>query len=431
VLAVCALLSVVTSAHANDTAAGGSGSDIVPLQTAKVRMAAEDILIVHEGIDWVIEAEYTFENLTRKPITLQIAFPEYACEGRDPETNPDEMCDSKPLRYDAMRTTVNGEAVPHRKGTIKAGHPWKPRLGQVWLFDATFEVGKPTRIHHSYRVHETEDSSGGRAITYVTRTGATWAGKIGHARFRVRIPLEAYEIYLPEKSGLEITQRAIDVEGKKVGEILLEAREWEPATDLSFYYNDVPGRGLMEADAVGEGAPRVDAPDPHCPLLKTIWIRGGIIGEPNPNDPVDPENTVEKWADKLAPQGIGEPEYCRGYIYASRGKDLGSDKLNKYFYGPEGHTDHGWPYALYKPNPYYSDALLTKGDLTTLQLIDAIASRIRKPAEQHATSPSSRSAPTTEARHGCGCSMPSSSDRTPALLTLLTLALGVLTRRRR
>jgi MYXO-CTERM domain-containing protein len=429
-LTLCALLGSATLAHANDTAAGGSGTDIVPLQTAEVRMAAEDILITHEGIDWVVEAEYTFENLTKKPIKRQIAFPEYACEDRDPETNPYEMCDSKPLRYESMRTTVNGQPVPHRKGTIKAGHPWKPRLGLVWLFDATFAVGEPTRIHHSYRVHETEDSGGGRAIKYVTRTGATWAGKIGHARFRVRIPFEAYQIYLPEGSGLEVTQRAVDVEGKKVGEILLEAREWEPTTDLSFYYKDVRP-GLMKADAVGERAPFADTPDPHCPQLSTILIRGGLIGEPNPNDPVDPENTVEKWADKLATQGLGEPEYCRGYIYAYRGKDLGSDKLNKYFYGPEGHKDHGWPYKLYKPNPYYSDALLTKGDLTTLQLIDAIAARVRKPAEQRATSPSSQSAPIAEARQGCGCSMPRSSVRTPALLALLVLALGVRSRRRR
>jgi MYXO-CTERM domain-containing protein len=427
VIVLCAVLGAGARAYANDTAAGGSGSDIVPLATADVRMAAEDILIVHEGIDWVIEADYTFENLSKKPLTLQIAFPEYACEGR--EAHPEEMCDSKPLRYESMRTKVNGKPVAHRKGMIKAGHPWRPRLGQVWLFDATFEVGKPTRIHHSYRVHETEDSSGGRAISYVTRTGATWAGTIGHARFRVRIPFEATEIYPPEDTGLALTMRAIEVDGKKLGELLLEARDWEPVKDLSVYYNATPGGGFMYTDSVGEGAPRVDTPDPYCPQLGTIWIRGSMLGEPNPNDAVDPNDTVDKWAEKLAPQGLGSAKHCRAYIYAYRGKDLGSDDLNKYFYGPEGHKDRGWPYKHFQPNPYYSDALLTKGDLTTLELIDAIDARIQgasnvptasqTPARTHA--PDGPPKVTLSAR-GCGCSIA----RAPALpqIELLFAALG-------
>src|SRR5262245_5845866 len=133
VLAVLAPLH----ARANDTATGGSGSDLVPLTTSEVRMKSEDILIRHvpNAVKnsvvpdaWDVEAHYVFENLTDHAVQLQVGFPEYACEGGDPEVNPDAgMCDPKPLRFESMRTTVDGKAVAHRRGKIRDGHPWRPR----------------------------------------------------------------------------------------------------------------------------------------------------------------------------------------------------------------------------------------------------------------------------------------------------------------
>src|SRR5262245_17886654 len=67
------------AAAANDTAAGGSGSDLVPLEVTDVRMVSEDILIRAVGASWQVQADYVFENLGDRPVELQVGFPEYAC----------------------------------------------------------------------------------------------------------------------------------------------------------------------------------------------------------------------------------------------------------------------------------------------------------------------------------------------------------------
>ena len=55
VLARCGVLAALVFAHAavaraNDSATGGSGSDLVPLTTSKIRMADEDISLAFEGV---------------------------------------------------------------------------------------------------------------------------------------------------------------------------------------------------------------------------------------------------------------------------------------------------------------------------------------------------------------------------------------------
>src|SRR5262245_20179860 len=98
-------LLCTSSALANDTAMGGRGASLVPLQTSDVYMASEDITLTFEmkgppekagwnGMrpSWHADARYEFVNPGATPVELQFGFPEYQCEltGSDAE----EFCPS-------------------------------------------------------------------------------------------------------------------------------------------------------------------------------------------------------------------------------------------------------------------------------------------------------------------------------------------------
>jgi hypothetical protein len=52
------------------------------------------------------------------------------------------------------------------------------------LFDVIFPAKKRVEIEHTYTMDATFDSMNTHYVSYVTRTGSTWAGPIGSAKFR-------------------------------------------------------------------------------------------------------------------------------------------------------------------------------------------------------------------------------------------------------
>lgn len=361
------MMSVLLSAaaaSANDTAAGGSGSDLVPLEVADVRMASEDIVIRAAGASWDVQADYVFENLGDRAIELQVGFPEYACEGGDPETE-EVLCDPRPLHFKSMVTTVDGAPVTHRRGTFRKGHAWLPRLGQVWLYDVRFAPHRATRISHRYRVSAGQISDGTMLGTYVTRTGAPWAGTIGRARFRIQVPVESsYVDFETQRSGLTVTKHVVQVDGRNVGEVLLEGHDWEPNTDLAFSYRVMHGAPTMEtwerAISALDGTP---LPTERCPKILALMARGEERAKPSAIRAEDVEQFVR--------EGIGDARICRNYVFAAHGRRFHDQALNRYFY-PKGFSGDGWPYQPYEPNPAFELALLDGGDWATLKLIGEV-----------------------------------------------------------
>src|SRR5690606_40519815 len=68
------------------------------------------------------------------------------------------------------------------------------RFSRDWSSDVCSSDLKTVTVVHQYSMDATLDSMGGVSVSYVTRTGATWAKPIGHARFRFRVP--PYVTYL-------------------------------------------------------------------------------------------------------------------------------------------------------------------------------------------------------------------------------------------
>src|SRR5688500_12746194 len=108
-----ASLCLASVARANDAMAGGRPSDLIPLETTQVRMVSEDILVVAEAEDWVVTAQYTFENLSARDVAATVGFPEAACEdaGQPHVPDPDSRCDPALMRFRDLETTVEGAPV--------------------------------------------------------------------------------------------------------------------------------------------------------------------------------------------------------------------------------------------------------------------------------------------------------------------------------
>ena len=349
-------------ASANDSVMGGSAASLVPLVDTPLRMLSEDILITAEDRYWNIVAKYRFQNPTAKQLSERVGFPEYGCEGGE-----EQMCDRDVLAFKEMQTWVDGKLVRHTKGKIATTHPWAPKLGTVWLYDVTFPAKSVVEVEHHYRVKQGYDSSGGTFGVYVTHTGAPWAGTIGHALFRIRMPITAWEVDQPSNSA---APKVVEIDGKSLLESRREYRNWEPDGDIFFSYND----SKNFSDCIWE-----EAKSPYPANADTSSIPGGEIGCPDifriliMSEGISPTN-----CQKASPEKIAEAmrtlapknslRICKNAIFALRGKLFANEDLNRYFYG----SDRGekLPVSQFGPNRYFQKSFLTKNDWRAIALID-------------------------------------------------------------
>jgi len=183
-LLAVSVTSHVSRVRANDGVMGGAGSDLVPMKTAHVSMASEDIQLTYDSGEWHVEADYVFRNNSKAEQTLQLGFPEYRCEDEEASCTRDSA-----FHFEDMTTLVRGVSVKHRKGTIKKDHAWAPKLGNVWLFDVSFAPGESLPVRHTYRVPSSGDSGGGTSTRYVTHRG--FVGRTDRACALSRTPADA------------------------------------------------------------------------------------------------------------------------------------------------------------------------------------------------------------------------------------------------
>ncbi len=373
----------VGGVQANDTAMGGTSTDLVPLQSSAVRMVSEDILIRVDGDHWEVSADYVFLNGSQQDVELQVGFPEHRCGPVPGEEDFGDCVAERPLDFESMKTTVDGAAVEHTQGQLDRKHPWAPRLGTVWLYRARFPAGREVRINHRYRVVQGVDSAGAKLGYYVTRTGATWAGSIGRARFRIRVPAHAHELYLPTQGlGLRASTALVEVEGERFGEITLEAEDWTPKRDIDFGYSTFLAPHVELPDFAGAPA-RAGLPESaRCPLFNELWQSGHELAN---GEHEGDAALIASYRQK----GIGDARICRNMLFAVRGRRFKDAGLNRYFYGPDGHRVRGFPFAPFEPSAVFDEKLMSKHDWAAVRLIDAIA-------QAAATAPPEQPAPGAE-----------------------------------
>jgi hypothetical protein len=288
-------------AFANDSEFGGAGADLVPLSEQQVEMRSEDIRLSAGGDEWSVEASYVFFNTADAPVKVQVGFPEFRCES-------DEGIDCAGVAFRGLETRVNGEPVKHRQGKLGKKHGWADFLGVVWLFDVTFPPGEPVNVQHRYRLKSGGNVSGDSFTSYVTRTGRSWKGPIGHAKFTCVLPPYVRAVYDYSVKGLTLRPpRVIQNDGKPRLELVVEGDNWKPEGGVGFAYNEYQS---LEPIAARK--------------------RNGTLAEPHrfapPCDPKDDPSEAQR---------------CLNELYASKGYPFKSEALRrKYYAGDPNFTKH-------------------------------------------------------------------------------------------
>ncbi len=227
-IAACAIPQL---ARANDATFGGAGADLVPLSEQRVQMKSEEVVLTARGREWSVEAKYVFFNTARADADVQVGFPEFRCEN--------DGGDCADVAFRDLETTVDGASVKHRQGSLGKEHGWSDFLGVVWLFDVKFPAQREVTIVHRYRLTSGADVEGNSYTSYVTRTGRSWAGPIGHAKFTAVMPPYVRAVYDTSVTGLRSSPpRLLQHEGTPRLELVLEGKDWKPEGGVSFGYND-------------------------------------------------------------------------------------------------------------------------------------------------------------------------------------------------
>ncbi len=276
---------VTTPAKANDFSVGGSGADLVPLEETRVRMESEAISMVFRDGSFSVAADYTFVNASADSITMQVGFPEIHCPS-------DVDCNA---RFWDLTTTVGDKPVVHRKGRLTTSHAWSQHIGRVWVFDVTFPPSRATKIRHTYRTTAGGSVDQNATFTYVTRTGAIWAGDIGHATFVMQLPPEVHTVSntMGKPSFVGVGSSSPHVE------LRLERRNWSPINDVHVNFHFAP----LLAPHNTQHLTSNDMPSANaCPL---------------PKMPSTPEQT----------------QTCKNLVYAISGYAFEKPHLRNYFYG--------------------------------------------------------------------------------------------------
>lgn len=334
---VLLLLFTALPAFANDATFGGAGADLVPMSEPRVQMQSEDIRITYDG-GWSVEADYVFYNHSSSAASVQVGFPEYRCLDAD--------MDCANAAFQGLQTWVDGKPVKHRQGKLDKSHKWASLLGVVWLFDVDFPPNKPLKISHKYRVQSGNDMMWNHFTTYVTRTGARWAGKIGEATFTLKLPPQTHSVTPPEG----ITQRGIQtvMADEPYVEVKYSEKNWVPKTDLNFSFN-------ASAELAMSRFP------------KTL-----------------PENAKFSKAD-LCPQlppdfealTASQRQMCKNVIYASQGYPFKRADLNAYFYSqgaqwhlaPEPYAKSKWWVRGLRPFPSFRESWIGEPEKEWLKLL--------------------------------------------------------------
>ena len=320
---------------ANDATFGGRGTDLLPLVETRVRMVSEDILLELIPVQdaWQVTARYQFQNPTQQVVSLQLGFPEEAC--------PDDRdCTPQAGQFRDMVTTVRGAEVTHREGKVKAEDGWGGQLGQVYLYDLTFQPGETVEVVHSYRY----DRSSGIdwwGTRYLTRTGNLWNGPIDSATFTVRMPQPVRYVIYPREFQLKRYAESPRPDGQgSVTELVFYAAPYAPQVDFSVTF---PGPSLVAS-----------TPEGLCP---------GIDGETAP-DELDPP--LSAWSGPLL-------RACRNQIYGLHGYPFKDPELRRQHYTPEPLPDWAdkavFTIADRPENPGFAPTWLSPGERA---LIDAI-----------------------------------------------------------
>jgi hypothetical protein len=181
------------NAHANDTAFGGTASAPYPIHTKEIRMVSEDITIKSNANDnsWIYTCDFTFKNVSNKPVKLLMGMPFSKRTKSDDEmlsipTGAKAPPDGQPLVWE-FKTFVNGRKLRSTKVTPIV-NPKLPSMDYkvAYIWSIRFRPGATHKVRNTYKLAYTSDSGGHLYAEYILKTGGLWHdGTIGRSKLKV------------------------------------------------------------------------------------------------------------------------------------------------------------------------------------------------------------------------------------------------------
>jgi hypothetical protein len=142
------LLTLVSPAWANDFMAGGTPSDLVPVDETRIGMQSEDIVMEYNDGEWLVSADYVFWNSSEELVAQKVGFPELNCD-------PNAGYDCNPDAFKNLVTKVDGKAVAHSRGKISGDHvrakPSRCSRGWRWVFGCDEHEDAVARVSYGHR----------------------------------------------------------------------------------------------------------------------------------------------------------------------------------------------------------------------------------------------------------------------------------------
>jgi hypothetical protein len=169
------LLCGAASAWADDGAMDGVGGALHAMKEhPSIVMQSEVVTVRISDYTADVRCLFVFHN-TGQATTVKMGFPESG--------GGDGVDTTHPRGFDWFRSWVDGKPVRTKTEGLTSGetryHRWRTK-------QVKFGAGQTRRVEVRYRAGLGGVSDGSCTFTYVMSTGASWKGKIGHAKVTIR-----------------------------------------------------------------------------------------------------------------------------------------------------------------------------------------------------------------------------------------------------
>lgn len=183
-------LSMVSLAHANDSAFGGSGAHPYPIELSEVEMVRERVELKLIGWDrWEVSCLFVFRNVKDEPVTVQMGFPFPEHEGDGDLAVPRGYKAPKagrPIAY-GFRAWVRDKPVNPRLKRVDANRKLGLDFEWAYLWPVKLKPAEQLEVRNTFVLGVSSTvMSWFTDVSYLLRSGKVWhGGRIGRAQLQV------------------------------------------------------------------------------------------------------------------------------------------------------------------------------------------------------------------------------------------------------
>ncbi len=213
------------SLFSDDAILGADGHNVYPINTNAIAMDSERVTITFFSPDEVfVECLFYFRNKTDKKQNVFMGFPQefYRMDNSAFEKNRALLKN--------FSTYENGKAIPYAIKWEDTSNITQQIERRWYTFNVVFSPGEKKKIENTYTTNSLLSSNGDYSFFYILKTGASWSGSIGDAKFIFKFPkreiLYSIESITPGNNNISV----------KENKIILEFHNFEPDSNIDIEF---------------------------------------------------------------------------------------------------------------------------------------------------------------------------------------------------